>query len=278
MAEAAGPSPDAEVWLAAFRRACDRIATAIAAMPPPERARTCGRGAGGDITVAVDRLAEDIVLEELGALGLPLSVISEEVGEVALGGGSATAIAVVDPIDGSLNAKRGLPFFSTTNALPRRRTMGEVTIGLVRDHGTGEEWVAERGRGSWLDGRRLTARSPSPSGILELVLVEGAYPARIARMAALLEGRVGRLRALGSLALSLCQTAAGRGDAMAGLGPGRAVDVAAAQLVAAEAGLAVGAPDEADLAETALDLEGRFHIAAAHDHEGLAVMARVVRG
>ena len=274
----AGPSPDAEVWLAAFRRACDRIAAAAAAMSPEERARTRGRGAGGDITVAIDRVAEDIVLEEIEALGVPAHVISEEVGEVDLGGGSASAVVVVDPIDGSLNAKRGLPVFSTSIALASGRTMGEVTLGLVRDHGTGEEWVAERGRGAWLGGSRLAARAPSPSGVLELLLVEGAYPARVARAAAFLEGRVGRLRALGSLALSLCQTAAGRGDAMVGLGPGRAVDVAAAQLVAVEAGLAVGLPDAAALPGTPLDLTGRFHIAAAHDDEGLALMERVVRG
>lgn len=278
MPEAAGPSPEAEAWLAAFRRACDRIAATADAMSPAERAQTRGRGAGGDITVAIDRVAEDIVLEELDALGAPVHVISEEVGAVDLGGGSATTLVVVDPIDGSLNAKRGLPVFSTSIALAGGGTMGDVTLGLVRDHGTGEEWVAERGRGAWLDGARLAARAPSPSGVLELLLVEGAYPARVARAAAFLEGRVARLRALGSLALSLCQTAAGRGDAMVGLGPGRAVDVAAAQLVAVEAGLAVGVPDAAGLPGTPLDLAGRFHIAAAHDPAGLELMERVVRG
>jgi len=277
MPEAVAPSPDAEVWLAAFRRACDRIAADVRTMSPARRAETCGRGAGGDITVAVDRVAEDIVLQELEAVGVPLTVISEEVGEVALRGGSPTAIAVVDPIDGSLNAKRGMPIFSTSIALAEGRTMGDVTIGLVRDHGTGEEWVAERGRGAWLDGVPITTLTPSPSGVLELLLVEGAYPARLARASAFLEGRVGRIRALGSLALSLCHTASGRGDAMVGLGLGRAIDVAAAQLVAREGGLAVGVPDEDDLAGTSLDLDGRFHIAAAHDRAGLALMGRTVR-
>ena len=54
------------------------------------------------------------------------------------------------------------------------------------------------------------------------------------------------------------------------------MDVAAAQLVAREAGLAVGVPDEAALPATPLDLTGRFHIAAAHDRGGLALMGRTV--
>ncbi len=205
-------------------------------------------------------------------------MISEEVGEVELDGGSATAIAVVDPIDGSLNAKRGLPFFATSIALARGRTMGDVTIGLVRDHGTGEEWVAERGRGAWLDGVRLAARTPSPSGILELVLVEGAYPARVARMAAFLEGRVGRMRALGSLALSMCETAAGRGrrHGRPGARPrgGRRGRPAGGHRGRARRRRA--RPGRAWRRRRST-CPRRFHIAAAHDREGLALMARATR-
>lgn len=263
-----------QVWLAAFRRACDRIESTARAMPPAERCEPCGRGAGGDITVKIDRVAEDIVIEELEAMGVPLTLVSEEVGEVAVAGGGPSVV-VVDPIDGSLNAKRGLPIFSTSIALADGPTMADVTLGLVRDHGTGEEWIAERGRGAQLDGVALAPAAPGREGFLDLLMIEGAFPARLSALAEMLDGRVGRIRALGSLALSLCHTAGGRGDAMVALGPGRSVDVAAAQLIAREAGLIVGLPSVAALATTPLDLRARFHVTAAHDEATLDLLGRV---
>ncbi len=242
-------------------------------MTPDERREPQGRGAGGDVAVRVDRVAEDIVIAEMEALGRPMRVLSEEIGVVNLGGGgSGHPLVVVDPIDGSLNAKRGLPVFSTSLALATGPTMDDVVLGVVRDHGTGEHWVARRGAGAWCDGERLAPVAPPAGERMALLLLEGASPVRVARAASLLDGRVARLRALGSLALSLCHTAAGRGDAMAGLGPARAVDVAAAQLVAREAGLIVGMPRPGDLAGTPLDVEGRFRVTAAHDAATIALL------
>ncbi|WP_217914574.1 inositol monophosphatase family protein [Miltoncostaea marina] len=270
---------DAAVWLAAFRRACDLIADGAAAMSPAERREPCGTGAGGDETVRIDRMAEDLVLGELRATGLPMRVIAEEEGDVAIGDpGDRAPTVVVDPIDGSLNAKRGLPVFATSLAVATGPRMRDVVLGFVRDHGTGEEWVARRGAGAWLDGARLEAPPPVPSPVdggprLELLLVEGAYPSRIGGLATPLDGRVGRLRALGSLALSLCHVAAGRGDAMAGLAPGRSVDVAAAQLVVRETGLHVGMPRAADVDAAPLAISARYHVTAAADPATLDLLA-----
>lgn len=269
-----GEEADHEIWLAAFRRACDRIGAAARSMSPAERRAPTGEGAGGDVTVMIDRVAEDIVIGELEALGLSLTLVSEEVGTVAIAGGGPPFL-VVDPIDGSLNAKRGLPVFSTSIALAEGPAMGDVVLGLVRDHGCGEEWTAVRGGGARLDGRLVTAGDAPVDGHLELLLVEGAFPARLAALVEMLDGRVGRIRALGSLALSLCHTAGGRGDAMVCLGPGRTVDVAAAQLIAREAGLRVGLPDAAALPGVMLDLETRFHVTAARDIATLDLLGRV---
>jgi myo-inositol-1(or 4)-monophosphatase len=273
-AETGGPGPEARPWLAAFRRACDRIAAEVLPLPPERRAEPCGPGAGGDVTLMVDRLAEDAVLAELEALGRPLTLLSEELGERVLAGGGPPLV-VLDPIDGSLNAKRGMPAFATAIAVADGPAMGDVWLGLVRDHGTGEEFVAERGRGAWVDGARLAPGGARTDG-LELLMIEGASPERVARAVAHLEGRVGRLRALGSLALSLCHTAAGRADAMAGLGPGRAVDIAAAQLVAREAGLMVGAPSAAALDGAPLDLTTRYPVLAARDAATLESLSPVL--
>ena len=269
-----GTGTDHETWLAAFRRACDRIEAAARSMTPAERQAPTGEGAGGDVTVMIDRVAEDIVIAELEALGVPLTLVSEEVGTVAIGGGGPTVV-VVDPIDGSLNAKRGLPVFSTSIAVAEGPAMGDVVLGLVRDHGTGEEWTAARGQGARLGGEPITAGEAGDGDRLELLLVEGAFPARLGAVADMLDGHVGRIRALGSLALSLCHTATGRGDAMVGLGPGRTVDVAAAQLIAREAGLLVGLPDVDALGATPLDLAARFHVTAARDAATLALLGRV---
>ena len=272
-----GRDPRIDDWLGAARRACARIAERAAAMTPEERSAPQGRGAGGDVTVLIDRMAEDVVLEEMRALGAPLRVLSEEVGAIALGGGGpGDPLVVVDPIDGSLNAMRGLPLFATCIAVATGPSMGDVVLGLVHDHGSGEEWRAERGAGAFLDDARLPARPPA-DGRLPVVMLEGATPARVARAAEALEGRTGRVRALGSLALSLCHTAGGRADAMAGMGRGRVVDVAAAQLVARETGLLVGMPSAEDVDATPLDVEARFGVAAAHDPEALALMARLGR-
>jgi myo-inositol-1(or 4)-monophosphatase len=259
-------------WLEACRRAARRVALALEPLAPERRRERIGRGAGGDTTIFADRLAEDIVIEELAAVGEGFVLVSEEVGEREVNGGGAL-VAVVDPIDGSLNAGRGMTPFATSIALAAGRTMADVRLAFVHDHGTGQEFVAVHGAGARVDGRPVV---PPPPGRLELVLVEGALPRRVVTAASVLDGHVGRLRAIGSLALSLCYVAAGRGDAMVGLGPGRAVDLAAAQLFAREAGLLVGLPTPADLDDAPLDVTTHRTIVAAHDARTLELMLAAV--
>jgi myo-inositol-1(or 4)-monophosphatase len=248
-------------WLGVCRRALAGVRAALRPYPTTaERATETGRGEGGDIALVIDRAAEDAVLAELESLGLPLTVISEERGEVALAGGGDTRV-VVDPVDGSLNAKRGLALACLSIAVAKGESMDDVFFGYVGELEGPGEWWAREGKGAFRGDTALPALAPGP---LELLGVETARPAAVARAAAAigsLEAR--RIRALGSVAATLCLVADGRLDAMVSLGPIRSVDAAAGQLILREAGGAVSFPEEG--ARAALDLEMRTRVLAARD-------------
>ena len=124
---------------------------------------------------------------------------------------------VVDPIDGSVNAKRGIPFFSFSLAVAEGATMGDVTFGYVYDFGSGEEWTAERERGAFLDGERLGALRPKET--IEILSFEGTTTPIISDRIAPMLDVAERVRVMGSLALSLCHLAAGRVDGVVSLKP-----------------------------------------------------------
>ena len=260
--------PSGTDWLAGCRRAATAARDAVLAFSTTaERAVETGQGEGGDTTLAVDLAAEDAVLAELEGLGAPLTAVSEERGEVKLGGGGPLRV-VIDPVDGSLNAKRGLPFACVSIAVASGERMADVELGLVTELDSGIEWWAERGGGAW---RAQPAAGEAPrrlprlahGGALEILGLETARPALVAaRIEALAALEARRLRVLGSVAMSLCLVAAGRLDAMLSLREVRSVDVAAAQLIVREAGGAVALPGG-----DALDLEMRSRVLAARDEE-----------
>src|SRR5439155_452025 len=116
--------------------------------------------------------------------------------------------------------------------------MADVVFGYVYDFGTGEEWVARRGAGVLLNGRPAPAppgERHDENGRLEIVAIESADPRWIAAAAADLAEVAHRFRALGTIAVALCQLAATRVDGFVTLWRTRAVDVAAAPLPAPEA-------------------------------------------
>ena len=89
--------------------------------------------------------------------------------------------------------------------------MGDVVWGFVHDFGTGEEWTAERGRGAFLNGEPLGAVGPKDT--IEILSFEGTTARAVAETIPALLELVGRVRVMGSLALTLCHMAAGRIDA-----------------------------------------------------------------
>jgi len=236
-----------------------------------ERERVLGTGEGGDETTAIDKAAEDAIVERLRATGA--TIVSEEVGILE---GSGTVV-VIDPIDGSLNAKRGIPFFSLSIAVADGTTMGDVHFGFVHDFGSGEEWVGRRGEGAWLNGEALPLVQRTDE--LELLVMEATRTDLVAEDAPRLVGIANRLRIMGSTALSLCHLAAGRVDGVCTLKTTRSVDIAAGQLLCRELGLAIELFDSAEpFGGAPLDLEGRSRLAAAGTDHVCRQIARALSG
>ncbi len=248
-------------WLDVCRDAVGDIKAVLAELPTRvEREPVLRTGEGGDDTTAIDAAAESAVVRRLEALDEDFTLVSEELGERVFGSGAPWRV-VCDPIDGSLNAKRGIPFFSLSLAVADGGTMSDVVFGYVYDFGSGEEWTAERGGGAFLDGARLGGVKPKDT--IEILSFEATTTAEVADKAAAMVGSAYRLRIMGSLALSLCHLAAGRVDGVCSLKPARSVDIAAAQLLVRECRLAIDLVDDPPLAAAPLDLVGRSRVVAA---------------
>lgn len=269
-------SPDSDVqavlrqdWIGLCRRAAHGVREALRGYATAEeRGERTGLGEGGDEALVIDRVAEDAVFRELDALGTPVTVVSEERGRVEIAGGGAVHV-VIDPIDGSLNAKRALPMFGLSIAVSSGPTMADVEVGYVVNLADGEEWSARRGAGVLRGGEPVPRLEPG--GRVELLGVDSATPRLVAAAAAGLEATgAHRLRALGSIALHLCHVAGGRLDGMLSLAPCRSVDAAAGQLIVREAGGSVAFPDTGDGGLSAtLDLDMRSRVFAARGRSAL---------
>lgn len=276
------PLPDPATWIAAFNRATDAVRIYLATITTTaERLEETGeRGEGGDRTLTLDAGAEDVIFAELDRLhdeGARFTALSEERGTVDYG--SRDVLVVIDPIDGSMNAKRGMPSHAVSIAVAvgpnvvEDGTMADVVCGLVADLGVDERWTAIQGEGAWLNGEPFDAPSEerlTSEGLLELVAIESAHPRHVLASGDALLDHVHRLRATGAIAISLCQVAAGRVDAMASLWRCRAVDAAAGQLIVRESGGVVSFGDLDDPLNSPLDLEPREPVVAARTPAGLA--------
>src|SRR5215216_3612960 len=267
----AGAGPTPEEWLEACRRAVE-VQRRIFAEHRGIAARTQyeGVGEGGDRTLVIDHLCEDAIFAELERLhrdGHEFTAVAEERGSVSFGDGTSELRVIIDPIDGSLNARRTIPLHSVSIAVASGETMAYVDFAYVYEFGAGEEFVATHDRAT-LDGRALQV--PEGDG-LEVIALEATKPERVLKAAELLRGRAYRIRVPGSIAVALCYVAAGRYDGMITTRNSRSVDAAAGQLVARAAGAALEFAG-GGLEDATLDLTARYDVAAARTRADLAVL------
>jgi myo-inositol-1(or 4)-monophosphatase len=233
-------------------------------------------GAGGDTTLEVDRVAETIVFAELATLvelGERFSVLSEESGHRRFG--ADYPLILVDPVDGSLNAERGLPVFGLMLAVLDGPRVEDTIAGLVLNLNTGAAWTAVRKQGAWrdglpLDGLRIERRR------IELLGLEST-PRALTAARPLVE-RSTKIRILGSMALSIAHTAAGGFDVFCAPIPVRMFDTAASLLILGEVGGVATDLDGKPVAGLPCSLDTRSTLLCAPNAELHASALQLLRG
>jgi myo-inositol-1(or 4)-monophosphatase len=234
--------------------------------------KSVGVGASGDVTLQADREAEMEIFKALTQIK-GIRIVSEEAGE--WGESNARIVAVVDPLDGSSNFSRGIPFYCTSVAVATGDSLAEVTWGLIRNLVTGEVYWAEKGKGAFKDGSRMS--TSSTADLKEAVLgvdISRSPAALVASLAPLLSGAKRHVH-FGANALELCLLAEGKTDAFVDVrGKMRMTDFAAGYLIAKEAGAEISMNHPPD--SLGLNMKTRISFVAAGTNRLHAEVSKLV--
>jgi len=203
-----------------------------------------GVGAGGDVIKKIDLAAEMALFDVLQERNVSCTVISEETGRREIGSQPTNLYLTVDPLDGTTNAIRGLPFMAVSIAASRAPYLKDVETALVSDLFHEVTYTAERGKGAHRNGERIKPSS-TPS-LEEAVIGIDLKKFKIDKLVDLLMPMLRKtkhLRHLGANALEVCYVADGTTDAFIDIrGKLRVTDMAAAYLILREAGGIIVAP------------------------------------
>jgi myo-inositol-1(or 4)-monophosphatase len=192
-----------------------------------------------DFVSMADQRAEQTLFEELSRARPDWGFIMEERGEIA--GAAGKGRFVVDPLDGTSNFLHGIPHFAISIAAEEQRPDGrwEPMAALVYQPLTDESFWAEKGRGAWLQDKRL--RVSSRRDLADALIATGipflghGNFAEWSRIFGAIAPEVAGIRRFGSAALDLAWVAAGRFDGFWESDLSR-WDVAAGMLLVKEAG------------------------------------------
>jgi len=223
-------------------------------------------GADGTPTLYIDRVAEDVAINAVKKSSVSVNLLSEECGFLDNGG---QYTFVLDPVDGTRNAYRGIPFFSVSLAVGSKE-LSDVVYGIVKNISTGDEFVAEKGKGSFLNNQQIAAVEVLPKERLSSVML-GRYCTAYAQVLAAQDN----IRSLGAASLEMCLVAMGALDVYyVGREFMRVIDIAAATLIVREAGGFV-TNRSGEILNMGLNLEERRSVIAACSMD---LISRIVSG
>lgn len=221
----------------------ERISPLLATLNQPQP--NLGIGAGGDPIKQIDLAAENAIIHTLNEHEISFTLISEESGIKKYGRTPNEHFVTTDPIDGSTNLMRGIPFYATSIAISTKPTLNTVHTALVADLFHDVTYVAQRGKGAYRNNQEMT---PSKNTSLEEAVIGvdiNTFKIRqlISRLTSVVQ-KTKHLRHLGANALELCYVADGTTDAFIDIrGKLRTTDMAAAWLVIEEVGAKITSPE-----------------------------------
>ncbi|MFI5404678.1 MAG: inositol monophosphatase family protein [Candidatus Gagatemarchaeaceae archaeon] len=220
-----------------------------------EGTKVLGIGASGDKTLVADQKAEGELFRALSEIR-GLGFLSEEAGR--RGDSKLSHLAIIDPLDGSSNFERGIPFYCSSVAIAKGKRFEDITHAFIRDLVTGDAFYAERGRGATKNGVKLrTSKTMVLSSAVVGIDISMAEHGMLRRIEPLIRGAKRQVH-YGANALELCYLADGRIDASIDLRKRmRITDFAAGFLIAKEAGATITGDGQAGL-RPAFDLRDRF--------------------
>ncbi len=225
-----------------------------------------GLGAGGDVRKKIDLVAENALFQTLEEHGVSCTVVSEDSGVRQIGSDASQFFVTTDPVDGTTNAVRGLPFIDISIAVSKRPTLESVETALVTDVLRDITYTAERGKGAYRDEKRIKPSEISTLGEAVVGVDFSTFKTRevVNKLMRILE-KTRHIRHLGANALELCYVADGTTDAFIDIrGKLRVTDIAAAQLVLLEAGGIITTPNGEKLNAPLTATERVSFVAAAN--------------
>jgi myo-inositol-1(or 4)-monophosphatase len=227
-----------------------------------------GIGAGGDPVKNIDLAAESAIVSSLRNQEIAFTLISEESGIVEYGESPHQCYVTADPIDGTTNLIRGVPFYATSIAVSTEPTLTRVHTALVTDLFHGTTYTAQKGCGAYRDDRRI--RPSTTTSMEEAVIGIDLNSYRVQNIAPRLTKLIGKtkhVRHFGANALELCYVADGTTDAFIDIrGKLRTTDMAAAWLIIREAGAIITTPQGKPL-RAKLDPKQKVEFIAAANPE-----------
>ena len=194
-----------------------------------------GIGAGGDISRNIDIVAEKTVIDYLKEINFDCVVLGEECGRVELSP-NPNGFVIMDAIDGSANAVRGVPFFCCSLAFATNEKLSSITDAAISNLSTGDVYWASKGKGAFLNDKSIFVHDEKPIYKVIGINSSGSSPELLQKIAPIFENHH-HVRHFGANALEMAFLAQGLIDVFIDLRKKiRIQDMAAGYLLIKEAG------------------------------------------